>query len=62
MIVFYPLQPATCLYVAISEEEVEEALIGLHNGRAKGVQGLPSELLRYAKPELDLEKPPPVNV
>ena len=57
-----PLQHAACLKVAISEEEVQEALIGLHNGRAKGVQGLPSELLRYAKLEPDPEKPPPVNV
>ena len=44
------------------EEEVREALFGLHNGRAKGVQGLPSELLRYAKLEPDPEKPPSVNV
>ena len=57
-----PLQPAACLNAPISEEEVGEALIGLHNGRAKGVQGLPSELLRYAKLERDPEKPPPVNV
>ena len=62
-----PLQPAACLNVAISEhyeleDEIEHALIGLHNGRAKGVQGLPSELLRYAKLELDPKKPPPVNV
>ena len=57
-----PLQPAACLNVAISEDEVGQALVGLHNGRAKGVQGLPSELLSYAKLELDPEKPPPVHV
>jgi hypothetical protein len=56
------LEPAACLNVAISVEEVEKALTGLHNGRAKGMQGLPSELLRYAKLEPDPEKPPPVNV
>ena len=57
-----PLEPASCLNVAISEEEVQAGLIGLHNGRAKGVQGLPSELFRYAKLEADLEEPPPVHV
>lgn len=56
------LEPAACLNAAISEEEVGEALTGLHNGRAKGVQGLPSELLRYAKPARDPGEPPSVNV
>ena len=57
-----PLEPAACLNVAISEEEVQAGLIGLHNGRAKGMQGLPSELFRYAKLEPDPEQPPPVHV
>ena len=47
------LEPASCLNVAISEEKVQAGLIGLHNGCAKGVQGLPSELFRYAKLEAD---------
>ena len=61
----YPQQPlelAACLNVAISEEEVQAGLIGLHNGRAKGMQGLPSELFRYAKLEPGPEQPPPVHV
>ena len=58
------MQPAACLNVAISEHEIRkalgDALIGLHNGCAKGVQGLPAELLCYAKLEPSPEKPPPV--
>ena len=57
-----PLQPAECLNVPISEEEVLDGLQRLHNGRAKGQQGLPSELLRYAKLVPEKGKPAPVNV
>ena len=57
-----PLQPAACLNAAISVEEVGIALVGLHNGRAKGMQGLPSELLRYAQLESTPGGPPPVNI
>ena len=57
-----PLEPAACLNDAISEEEVIEGLSELHNGRAKGMQGVPSEFLRYAKLEPEPRKPAPVNV
>ena len=56
------LDPAACLNVAVSEEEVQDGLIALHNGRAKGVQGVPSELFRYAKPEPAPGQPAPLNV
>ena len=57
-----PLQPAECLNTPISEEEVLDGLQRLHNGRAKEQQGLPSELLRYAKLVPEEGKPAPVNV
>ena len=57
-----PLQPAACLNDSITEEEVTQGLDELHNGRAKGVQGIPSELLRYAKLHPEPKKPAPVNV
>lgn len=44
-----PLQPAASFNDPISEENIEEGLLRLHNGRAKGMQGLPSEFLRYAR-------------
>ena len=56
------LQPAECLTVPISEEEVLDKIQKLHNGRAKGLQGLPSEFLRYAKPFPEKGKPAPVNI
>ena len=56
-----PLEPAASMNVAISEEAVREGLIGLHNGHAKGMQGLPLELLRCAEPKPDPDKPPPVR-
>ena len=56
------VQPAKCLNNPISEEEVLDGLQRLHNGRAKGQQGLPSELLRYAKLIPEEGKPAPVNV
>ena len=58
----HPWEPAACHNVAISEEEVQDGLTALHNGRAKGVQGVPSELFRYAKPEPAPGQPAPVNV
>ena len=57
-----PLQPAECLNDPISEEEVLDGLQRLHNGREKGQQGLPSELLWYAKLLPEEGKPAPVNV
>ena len=57
-----PLQPAASLNDPVSEENVEEGLLRLHNGRAKGMQGLPSEFLRYAKQEPEPGKEPPVNM
>ena len=52
----YPQQPLStdaCLTAPIGVAEVRYALQHLHNGRAPGLSGLPSELLRYARP------PPP---
>jgi hypothetical protein len=49
----YPQQPfqgAECLNQPMSAEKVQDGLARLHNGRAKGPQGLASELFRYAKP------------
>ena len=63
----YPVHPASDLQVTelnapISLGEVLEGLQKLHNGRAKGPQGLPSELLRYAKVESEAGEPPPDHV
>ena len=58
----YPQQPviaAQCLNSPISEDEVEEGLARLHNGRAKGPQGFASEFLRYAQPERKKGEPQP---
>ena len=44
------------------EKEVHDGLIALHNGRAKGMQGVPSELFRYAKLQPEPNKPALVNV
>ena len=46
----------------ITRQEVHDGLDNLRNGCAKGVQGLPSELLRYAKLNPEWGKPPLVNV
>ena len=46
-----------------SEGEVEEGvLLRLHNGRAKGMQRVPPEFLRYAKLEPKPGKEPCVNM
>ncbi|CAL8469960.1 g9502 [Coccomyxa elongata] len=63
----YPVHPASDLQVTelnapIRLGEVLEGLQKLHNGRAKGPQGLPSELLRYAKVESEAGEPPPDHV
>lgn len=62
----FPVQPpaagAAALNAQISLEEVLAGLKKLQNGRAIGVQGLPAELLRYAKVEQEPGMPPPANV
>ena len=58
----YPQQPpqeAECLNQPISADEILEGLTRLHNGRAKGPQGLASEFLRYAQPEKEKGQPQP---
>jgi hypothetical protein len=45
-----PLSTDAFLSQPISAAEVRYALQHLHNGRALGLSGLPSELLRYARP------------
>ena len=58
----YPQQPssaAQCLNSPISVDEVQAGLARLHNGRAKGPQGLASEFLRYAQPERKKGEPQP---
>ena len=54
-----PLQDAECLNQPITAEEVAEGLARLHNGRAKGPQGLASEFLRYAQPQKEKGQPQP---
>ena len=63
----YLVHPANHEQVAglnapISLGEGLEGLQKLHNGRAKGPQGLPSELLRYAKLDSKAGAPPPNHV
>ena len=63
----YPVHPANHEQVAglnapISLGEVLEGLQKLQNGRAKGPQRLPSELLRYARLECEAGATPPNNV
>ena len=54
-----PTAAAQCLNNPISVEEVKEGLTRLHNGGAKGRQGLASEFLRYAQPEQKKGEPQP---
>ena len=56
-----PVSTAACLLDPISEAEVSYALQHLHNGRAPGLSGLPSELLRYARPPPPQGAQPPQN-
>ena len=53
---------AETLNGAVTEEEVQVALQHLHNGRAKGPCGLPSELLRYAKLPSTKDRPNPPHI
>ena len=46
----------------VTQEEVQVALQNLHNGRAKGACGLPSELLRYAKLPSTKDRPNPPHL
>ena len=46
----------------VTQEEVQVALQNLHNGRAKGAYGLPSELLRYAKLPSTKDRPNPPHL
>ena len=53
---------AVQLNAPLTETEIQQGLDRLHNGRAKGVQGLPAELLRYAKLQQEDNADPSVNV
>ena len=55
-------QAAGILNDNVTQEEVQVALQNLHNGRAKGTCGLPSELLRYAKLPSTRGKPDPPHI
>ena len=57
-----PLDAAVSLNEPICALEVTAALQKLHNGRAKGMQGIPAEFLRYAKFPPEAGTPPPDNV
>ena len=57
------LHLAAGLNEPISVKEVDEGLLRLLNGRAKGMLGMPAEFrLRYAKPDSMIGEAPPVNV
>lgn len=59
----FPQQPlAVCLNDPITTAEIQSGLDKLHNGRAKGILGLPSELLRYAKLHPEARANPQVHV
>ena len=45
----FPVDAGTCMNEPLLQDEVQEALQKLHNGRAKGSDGMPAEFLRYAK-------------
>ena len=55
-------QAAGILNGDVTQEEIQVALQNLHNGRAKGSCGLPSELLRYAKLPSAKGKPDPPHI
>ena len=57
-----PMEPAASLNDPITAGEVRQRLDRLHNGRAKGMRGLPAELLRYAKVACEPGVVPPENV
>ena len=56
------LEAVAALHAPISLAEVSRGLRNLHNGRASGAQGLPAELLRYAKLDPDANVPDPGHV
>ena len=61
----YPQQPhenAAGLNAPISVQEVLHGLKHLHNGRATGKAGVPSEFLRYAEPERRPGQPPSAHM
>jgi exonuclease III len=57
-----PLAQAEQLEAPIAEEEVLAALHQLHNGRAPGFHGYPSELLRAAQPDRLPGEPPEPHI
>jgi len=55
----FPVEAEIRLSDPIAQGAVEEALQKLHNGRAKGADGMPAELLWYAKGKYKKGEPMP---
>jgi len=55
----FPVEPEVRLSDPIAQGEVEEALQKLHNGRAKGADGMPAEHMWYAKGKYKKGEPMP---